>query len=338
MITRTAAMLAASVALAAPAAAQETVLEQLAREAAAVRPLVSSGAAASWLDQAPRLTEIEPRTIYYAFGQGSTRAYTPAEYAELPTTEREGLQPTEITTDNYYQTQYGTPVVYARTIDLIAETAGPGYQLRGQRILDFGYGQIGQLKMLAMAGADAVGFDVDPLLRATYAHAGDTGNAPGGTIPGGSVELVHGLFPGDPATVRRVGGWYDSVVARNVLKRGYVDPVGETAAWQRVEFGASKTEALVALREAITPGGTLLIYNVGLGPAQSEDGYNPAADIACPWTQGELRLAGFEIIAHDADDTDAMRELARALGWDGHLYQIEIENLFAAYTLVRRPG
>ena len=49
--------------------------------------------------------------------------------------------------------------------------------------------------------------------------------------------------------------------------------------------------------------------------------------------------AGFRIVAFDRDDSDAIRRLAHALGWDRGESAMDLKNdLFAKYSLMEKPA
>ena len=52
----------------------------------------------------------------------------------------------------YYDARNGSPLAYARPIDLLEMDL-----VKGRKILDFGFGAVGQLRLLAGLGADVVG-------------------------------------------------------------------------------------------------------------------------------------------------------------------------------------
>ena len=52
-----------------------------------------------------------------------------------------------------------------------------------------------------------------------------------------------------------------------------------------------------------------------------------------------LEDAGFTVLEYERDDTQAVRDLGRALGWDQATPPIDVDNdLFASYTLLKKPG
>ncbi|MFT5423350.1 MAG: SAM-dependent methyltransferase [Phycisphaerales bacterium] len=314
---------------------------QFAKEAEALAPFATTQAARDWLDQAGRLPEIEPRTVYYSFRP--KRGYTAEQYEALPEADREGLTEGDITTDEtYYDTFYGTPTAYVRALDLAAAQLQKGtdtpFTWEGVKVLDYGYGQLGQLRMLAQCGAHATGIDVDPILEAIYSQPSDQGEAARTDDAGGepgSVTLLSGYWPNEDEMVEEVGGGYDLIVSRNFLKRGYIAPTNGSQAW--VDLGRTTKETLGVFYEALAPGGVFVIYSLG-GP-QPAEGYSPSGDVACPWSVAELEAAGFEVVEHDVDENGQGRDMARALGWDQPPRSMDLEtSLFGSYTILRRPA
>lgn len=316
-----------------------------AKEAQALAPFATTRAAQDWLAQAGRLPEVETRTVYYSFGP--KRGYTTAQHELLSEADREGLTEGEIKTDEtYYDTFYGTPTAYVRALDLAATELQQGtdkvFGWEGVKILDYGYGQIGQLRMLAQCGAHAVGVEIDPILEAIYSAPSDQGvvePGDGAEHDPGSVALLHGYWPNDDEMVERVreasgGDGYDLIIARNLLKRGYISPTNGSQAW--VDLGRSAEDTLGVFHDALRPGGVMVIYSIGGAPP--EEGYSPSTDIACPWSAEQLEAAGFEVRAYDADENEACREVGRGLGWDQPPNNMDLQSgLFGVYTILRRP-
>ena len=307
--------------------------------AEALRPIATTPAAHAWLDEVDHLPDFAPRTIYAKRTRQGNAAYTQAEYDELSEDEREGLKAVVCEPGGRYnQTFYGSPLAYLRAIDLGAQHLGTDdepFELEGARVFDLGYGQIGQLRLLAHAGAHAVGADPDVILDAMYAQPGDTGEVPREEGPPGSVTLTHELWPADEGAREAVGGSFDLIIARNLIKRGYISPPQETPAYTQVSFGVSDDEFLSALYGALRPGGVLVIYTLGGAYSPPGEQYNPAADIANPWDEGTWEAAGFEIIAHEAPESDQARAVGVALGW-GSMEELE-QAIFGNCSIYRRP-
>ncbi|MHC5114076.1 MAG: methyltransferase domain-containing protein [Planctomycetota bacterium] len=302
----------------------DDALIQLALESELLRPLVRTDAARALLDAVPELPAATPTTVYYRPGGGYLApAFTRAEYEALDADEQSGLREVAVDTERYYSTFYGSPLVSVRAFDLAAQHGIESYD--GRRVLDFGFGSIGQLRLLAACGADVTGTEVMPLLKAIYAAEREP-------------RMVFGRWPAEDDVVRRVGRGYDLFVSKNTIKRGYVNPVEEVDPKQRLDFGVEQGVFLDRLHDLLNPGGLALIYNIGGAPRRPDGSYNPAADIASPWPVETYERHGFQVVAIDVDDSETIRAYARALGWDKGDNPMDLENaLFARFTLLRRP-
>lgn len=343
-----AAALCSSVASAQPAASQPsqpaaapTLLESLQDEARALEPHVESQAVLQWLRATDRLTPITPRSIY--FRPEPRAVLSQAEFAALPEADRATFTPRPIADESYYATNFGTPLCYARALDLAAAVGG-WQTFADRRILDYGYGQIGQIRLLAACGADVVGVDPAAGLRARYSLPEDQGPyppAPAGSDaalagPQGSVKLVSGFWPGHADTAAAVGTGFDLIIARNVLKHGYVHPIAEVPATTQIDLSCSDEQFLKATLDSLNPGGLLIIYNLG-GPRLREGAYDASSDINCPWTRAALESAGFEVVAFDMDDSEPTRQHALIFGWAQPTDPIAAQ-WFSLYTIVRKPA
>jgi SAM-dependent methyltransferase len=319
--------LAFVVACHAPPVAAPLGAPRLRADAAKIATLVRSDAGRRFIDAVAELPSIAPRTLLS--DAGKTRVYTPAAAAQLPASERASLIRREIDEETYWETRYGSPLSYARALDVL-----DSHRVRlPARMLDFGYGYIGHLRLLAILGVDVVGVDVDPLLPVLYAWPGDQG-----AIGRGRVRLVHGRFPYDPATVAAVGQRYDLVVSKNVLKRGYIHPDRPANPKQLIDLGVSDEDVLAAFHRALEPGGAFLIYNVCPAPTPPDRPFVPWSDGRSPFTRDQWETAGFEVVAFDVDDTPTLRTYARALGWGkdpAEPWDIE-HDLSVLYTLARK--
>jgi SAM-dependent methyltransferase len=326
---------------AAARAVVDDAVAELAAQAEQIRPLVRSGAARELLDQVPNLSAIEPRVVW--FRREPRAALCEDEYLALPESEREGFERMDFDTRRYYETFYGTPLVSLRAFDLAAEGGGI-ISFRGRHVLDIGYGSIGQLRLLAGVGAEAVGLEVEPLLHALYREEGDDEKAEQSGGAGlGSLRLVLGLWPRDVVT--EVGGGYDLIISKNTLKKGYVTPEEPDPRGRGVDLSVPPEKYVQALARALNPGGLVMIYNIG--PAPGPDGrgmdaegnpvYVHMADIRCPFAREMWEEAGFEIVAFDEPDSQAIRQFAHVFGWDDSSQQVDLErDFFASYTLLRK--
>src|SRR5690606_11718380 len=104
---------------------------------------------------------VEPRTISR---DDAGHWYSAAEAAALPADEQAPLRSLPVDEERYYSTKYGSPLAYARALDVAAAADPALTSLAGKRVLDYGYGTIGHLRLMASLGAHAVGVDVDSFL------------------------------------------------------------------------------------------------------------------------------------------------------------------------------
>jgi hypothetical protein len=317
-----------------PPAPEGSAAARLREEADALKPLVSSSLAREFLELAVWLPSPSPRTLYR--DEARKTYYHEAAAAALPETVRHRLANKSYDDVFYYYTQYGTPLAYSRPLELL----GPHFPrgVSGRRILDFGYGGIGQLRLLAMQGATVVGVDVDPLLHALYGEPEDQGVVRGPGRTRGRVTLALGRFPADGEVNRIVGGNFDLILSKNVLKRGYIHPAQEVDKRKLVQLGVDDPTFVRALHANLKPGGLVMIYNLCPAPSPPGQPYKPHADGRSPFSRALWEQSGFRILAFDQDDTPAARAMAKALRWDQGDDGMDLENdLFALYTLVEKP-
>ncbi len=306
----------------------------LRQEAAAIRPLVKSAVAGRFLRKTADLPAYAPRTIYR---NPKTREYFSKTQAEkLDETERDALDPIEVSESFYYTTQYGTPLAYSRVLELLGR-AGLS-DLSGKRVMDFGCGTIGHLRLMASCGADAVGVDVDSLLRAMYCEPGDQGLVKNPDGPNGKVSMVIGRWPAEPKAKGAVAGGFDLITSKNTLKNGFFHPERPVPKNRLVDVGVDDATFVKSLFDALNPAGLMLIYNICPAPSKPHEPYKHWADGRCPFPKTMLESAGFDILAFDRDDSEAVRKMAHALGWDRGERPMDLENdLFAHYTLLKKP-
>jgi len=313
--------------------ARPAVLDEMAAQAKALRDRFQSPEVRAFLDAASALPDPGMRPVW---SRKDPRAiYSQAQYEKLDESARAGLTKKDLDATFYYYTGFGTPLIYARPLEIIAAHA----PLRNQRILDFGYGMIGHLRLLAMLGGDVHGVDVWDLLPALYGAPMDTGTIPPAEPSGkpGTLTLHDGRWPAQPELVKAIGGGYDLILSKNVLKRSYIHPERPVDEKFLVKLGVDDEAFLRAMREALKPGGLALIYNIS--PPQNPDDkpYLPHADPRCPFPKEQIEKAGFEVLAYDQSDDDALRPMWVELGLSKSLDNATHE-IFTRYTLLRRPA
>src|SRR5262249_53154051 len=154
---------------------------------------VTSRLASDFLKATANLPTISQRTVYL---DESRKIYLSEVAAKkLDQTALSRLKRVELDASFYWNTKYGSPLAYARPVDLLG---GSGLDsLSGKKVLDFGYGTIGHLRLLASQGANITAVDVDPLLPALYSAAGDQGVIKNVSGPDGTIRLLNGRFPAD---------------------------------------------------------------------------------------------------------------------------------------------
>jgi hypothetical protein len=263
------------------------------------------------------------RTIYC---DSTTGAYfSAAEVDSHPELARTGLEQRIADGLYYYQTHYGTILNYLRVIELLGNNGVAS--LEGKLVLDFGYGRIGHLRVLASLGATVAGVDVDPELPALYAEPSDQGPVPGFGCHDGSVTLIDGSFPGDLATRAAVGTSYDLVISKNTLKGGH-EPAQRARQSLVVNLGVPDSVFVQTIFESLQPDGIFIMYTIS----------SPKGNSHCPFQESMLRAAKFDIVAYDQDDSPGARAMLRVLhqGQAGQLTVPDDEST-ATYTVLRKP-
>jgi len=294
-------------------------MRRLIDEANALMPLAQSDVAKRFLSATDSLPSMSPRTVYV---NEMTREYfSPREAALLPEATRVRLNKTELDEYRYYYTKYSSPLAFFRALDIASSTGVT--DIAGKRILDFGYGSIGHLRLLASLGADVTGVDPDSYLDALYSDGHDQGPVQAAASRGrslfagrGSITLVHGYYPKDAQMVARVGQGYDVIFSKNTLKRGYIKPERKADKRQLVDLGVSDEVFLKTLAGALNPGGKIVIYNLYPTPSGAKEVYKPHADGRSPFTREQYEKAGLKVLAFEASDNAAVRRIGRALKWD----------------------
>jgi SAM-dependent methyltransferase len=309
--------------------------QKLRTEAQALAPLVQSALARDFLAATASLTGVAARTV---FVNPARRYFSRAAADTLPEKQRAALKPVELDEYRYYYTKYGSPLAYVRAVELLSQQGIASFA--GRRILDYGYGTVGHLRLLASLGADAVGVDVDSYVAALYSEPGDTGSVPGQRGgPPGTVKLVNGRYPADKEVAARVGGGFDIIISKNTLKRGYLKPARPAEQRLLIQLGVSDAVFLKTISAALKRGGIFLIYNIAPAPAPPNKPYVPWADARSPFTRKQFEAAGLRVVAFDMNDDAFVRSMGRALGWHETRKRDDrrddfSQNLFALYTIV----
>lgn len=310
-------------------------VEEMRLHAGRLKAFVHTDGARAFLDAVTTLPKIAPRSLFHTADR--SRYHTAREAEALSPAERAALVPLPADEELYYYTRFGTPLSYARPLDVAFSN---GLSLPpGSKVLDFGYGYIGHLRMLASMGLEVTGIDVHPLLRALYSEPGDQGPVAGSSGRAGSVRLLDGHFPKDAGVVAAAGSGYRFVVSKNVLKKGYIHPDRPADPKHLIDLGAADQVVLKSFFDALAPGGLFLVYNICPAPSPPDRPFVPWSDGRSPFARSQWEGAGFEVIAFDVDDAAKVREMGRMLDWDKGPEPWDLEkDLSVLYTLVRRPG
>ncbi len=303
----------------------------LVAEAVSLEPIATTDLAREFLAAAKAAKPFKPRTIYR---KGRAREWlAPGDYEKLAEADKAKWQALEVGEMMYHGLFYGTPSAYVLPLEQLGRSGGPK-NLKGLKTADFGHGGIGQLRINAEQGAEAVGIDVDPIQPLLYSEKGDQGSV---GDKGGSVKLVHGRFPADEKVVEQVGEGYDIFLSKNTLKRGYVHPEREANPAALINLGVTDEAYLAAVAKLLKPGGWFVIYN--LAPAQNppDKPYLPHADGRSPFAREVLEKAGFEVIQFDLDDSSNARRFGSLIGWDKPPSSMKLEtDLLAWVTICRK--
>ncbi len=294
------------------AGAPVPVLPELRRLAKQLEPKLTTPWVKQWLGNVSQLKSVTPKTWYCVKELRKCFHAIP----EVP-----NAQP-RVADDDFLYARITDPLAYARPFE-IANAAG--FQPNKKKVLDFGYGNLGQLLMLARLGAEVHGVEVDPLLvTASTGLVGKVGK--------GSVVLHDGFFAGDEALVKAMGSGYALWISKNTLKRGYVHPAEPPGAKGQIDLGLDDAKVLSIIHGQLAPKGLFLVYNVG-GAATVP--YKPMTDVRCPFSKEALTEAGFEVIAYDEDDTEPAKAMAELLEWERDWPNMKSE-INVKYTLARK--
>jgi hypothetical protein len=336
--TTPAAPTASAIAAAPKASAAATpigALDQLLLDAKKLDAIATRPEVKRFLAHTTTLPHIAPRTLYH--DEKKTHFYTEQQASALPPAEKAALKTRVADEELYYNTRYGSPLSYSRPLDILFSK---GLSLpQGARVLDFGYGYVGHLRLLATMGVDATGVDVDPFLTALYGQPGDQGDFQGPAGEKGHVRLLEGRFPADPALVTAVGTGYDLLISKNVLKRGYIHTYRPADEKFVIKLGATDEVVLKSFFAALKPGGTMLVYNICPALTPPDKPFVTWSDGRSPFSREQWEAAGFKVDVFDQDDTAAVRVMGHALGWgDDPEEHWDIDHdLSVIYTLVERP-
>jgi hypothetical protein len=290
----------------------KTYVDTMRDDARTLSTMVETPLAKHFLAKTSELPHVSPRTIYKSKDK---KRWSRVEEPEL--------EAVKVDEELYYETKYGSPLSYARPFDILGQHGllpKPGI-----RYVDFGYGEIGSLRLTAALGWHATGIDVEPMLPVVY-------------DPVPNITMLDGKFPADPAIVKAVGTGLDLFIAKNTLKRGYIHPYRPAPDPARlIQLEVTDDEFVKAVHDALAPGGWLMIYNICPALTPEDKPFVPWSDGRSPFGRDRFEANGFEVLEFDRDDTDAIRKLGHVLRWDeGEDAMDLVHDLSVLYTLARR--
>jgi len=307
------------------------ITDKLKADAVKLQPLIESELAKNFLAATAQLREPSARKVYRS--SDKSRAISQREFETLSTEQQAEFTLRDCPPEFYYETAYGSPLVYARVLEL----ASPHVALQpGMKTLDFGCGTIGQLQLLANCGFNAHGVDVEPVLGALYSEPGDTG-----AIGSGSVTLHIGQWPAEEKLREAAGTGFQLITSKNTLKSGYIHPnppAGQTVDPNRmVHLGLSDEAFLKQIAAVLEPGGLFVIYNICPPQNPPDKPYIPWADGKSPFSPEAFKHAGFEVLAFDVEDQPWVLECFDKLGYgEGKPLEQLAKEYFCWYTIVRK--
>lgn len=319
-------------------------LAKLRADADRLLPLAEHELARRFLSAAHADTLVAPGNRTLGYNKADREWRTFEEGLKLPVEERARYKPHECDEDFYFETRYGSPLVYSRVLDIAAAhgatlapdpNAAPG-------LLDFGYGTIGHLLLTCTIGVESAGIDIDSLLPRLYARERDAGRI---AVQDGSsavgLHLLDGSWPSDESLAEHVRAvrprGFDLITSKNTLKMGYIHPEMPVDPKKLVHLGVSDERFLAAVFERLSPGGLFVIYNISPRPSRGNEPYKPWGDGRCPFSREAFEGAGFEVLALDTVDDDAAEAIFKALDYPITDAGGE-KDLFALYTVARRPA
>ena len=166
-------------------------------------------------------------------------------------------------------------------------------------------------------------------MPALYREVTDQGRVAGFDGRAGELTLFNGVYAGNVTLTKLIGKDFNLIVTKNTMKMGFMKPSNVRPPF--VSFEANDEVLLDTIYDALAPGGLFVIYNItgALDPAK------PSTDGRSPFTRDQFTRANLNVLALDANDDVATRAMAKALGWEKQMGDLE-KNLFALYTVVQR--
>lgn len=319
-------------------AVDSSIIGRMKKDAAGLLPLVSSDVAKQFLGAVAHLPKVTPTSSGY-YHRAKREILIESDYLARPESLKTGFEKREFNEQFYYYTGYGSPLAFVRALDLAGQNGLTN--LDGKRVIDFGFGSIGQLRLMASLGALTIGYEVSPVLQ--YVYATSEGEIPRVTeIAGkgekGSIDLQFGNFPADSAIANSLEGKNGTInvfFSKNTLKRGYIHPEKEVDPRMLVNLGVSDSVFVNRVYDLLAPGGIFLIYNISPKYTPPTDSnYIPWSDGRCPFEHSLLTSIGFKIVSYNQNDTEFVHKMGESLGWFPK--PEDRAGFFGMYTMVKK--
>lgn len=318
-------------------AADSSIVGELNRQAVSLAPLYHAQLTGQFLAAVTSLPKSTPTTTGY-YNRSRREMISEADFAARPDSLRNGFEKKTYDEQFYYYTGYGTPLAFSRAVELVGAAGMNSFDKAA--VVDFGFGSIGQLRLMASLGAQVTGIEVSPVLSYVYAHS--TGAVPRAETAGkgadGSIELLYGFFPGDSlmtSAFAKRDNTVDVFFSKNTLKNGYIHPEKAVDPKMLVHLGVTDTVFVKRVHSLLKPHGYFMIYNICPKYTPPTDSvYIPWSDGRCPFDRALLETTGFRVIAYNTDDTEFVRKMGESFGWFEK--PEDRETFFGTYTLLQK--
>jgi hypothetical protein len=242
-----------------------------------------------FLAAASTLPSIPSRTVYH--DEKKTRFYTKAQYDALAANDKNGLVAQVLDEEYYYNTKYGSPLSYYRALDVLVQH---GAKLApGARFLDFGYGYVGHLRLLATLGRR----DGRVYPRARCSTASLRSGPMQGDVRGASASST--ASSQDP----KVAAPWAGLRRRDLEERAEEGPYPRSRGRCSITWSrwVPRTRSLARFFDTVKPGGFFLICSSARRRAPDKP-FVPWSDGRSPWAKEQYEAAGFKVVEINHDD------------------------------------
>lgn len=295
---------------------QESVNKKLLAESELLKEIVNSNQSIKFLNGV-KLLPTPPKEMVVYYNKEEKQALSEKKF-KLSKVDTSMYKRLHLKESYFYYTKYGSPLAFVAPLELLSS-----YNItvtNKTKVLDFGFGSIGQLLLMKEMGAKVSGIEVDPILKVLYKDHSK------------KLNLVYGLFPKDARTVRKLGKKYDLFISKNTLKKGFINPEKKVNPRFMIDLKVSHEKFLESIKQLLKPGGHVLIYN--LHAALALDNYKPWTDGRSPYSKEFYEKNGFEVITLNGDHTNFARNMGTCFGWD-KVMDFK-KHLYATYTLLKK--